>query len=179
MNIQKHKFIRTKKIIQNKKNYSTITVSANGQYLTEFISTVQKLDQSEKERKNHSLLCLDNGEMKHYDSCKWRNPQTFCPALQNGALSMQHYFCEKIYTCYTVLKQVLMEGNIQFKTSVINLLKSTSYVMHQQLYALPTLYLFCIYLRTNSDFCPIQLKLIGFYNRDEKCLQRGTDWVFK
>jgi len=29
----------------------------------------------------------------------------------------------------------------------------------QQLYALPT--------------------LIGFYNRDEKCLQRGTDCVFK
>jgi hypothetical protein len=22
-------------------------------------------------------------------------------------------------------------------------------------------------------------KLIGFYNRDEKCLQRGTDWAFK
>ena len=22
-------------------------------------------------------------------------------------------------------------------------------------------------------------RLIGFYNRDEKCLQRGTDWVFK
>ena len=25
----------------------------------------------------------------------------------------------------------------------------------------------------------VQHKLIGFYNRDEKCLQRGTDWVFK
>ena len=25
----------------------------------------------------------------------------------------------------------------------------------------------------------IQHKLIGFYNPDEKCLQRGTDWVFK
>ena len=54
----------------------------------------------------------------------------------------------------------------------------------QQLYALPTLYLcvlyvFCIYLRTNSDLCHLQHKLIGFYNRDEKCLQRGTDWVFK
>jgi len=24
----------------------------------------------------------------------------------------------------------------------------------------------------------LQHKLIGFYNRDEKCLQRGTDWVF-
>jgi hypothetical protein len=27
--------------------------------------------------------------------------------------------------------------------------------------------------------CQLQHKLIGFYNRDEKCLQRGTDWVFK
>jgi len=41
------------------------------------------------------------------------------------------------------------------------------------------IYVFCIYLRTNSDLCHIQHKLIGFYNRDEKCLQRGTDWVFK
>ena len=38
--------------------------------------------------------------------------------------------------------------------------------------------MFCIYLRTNSDLCLLQHKLIGFYNRDEKCLQRGTDWVF-
>jgi hypothetical protein len=41
------------------------------------------------------------------------------------------------------------------------------------------IYVFSIYLRTNSKFCPIQHKLIGFYNRDEKCLQRGTNWVFK
>jgi len=27
--------------------------------------------------------------------------------------------------------------------------------------------------------CHLQHKLIGFYGRDEKCLQRGTDWVFK
>jgi len=25
----------------------------------------------------------------------------------------------------------------------------------------------------------LQHKLIGIYNRDEKCLQRGTEWVFK
>jgi hypothetical protein len=49
----------------------------------------------------------------------------------------------------------------------------------QQLDGLPTLYLFCIYLRTNSDLCHLQYKLIGFYTRDEMCLQRGTDWVFK
>jgi len=41
------------------------------------------------------------------------------------------------------------------------------------------IYVFCIYLRTNSDLCHLQHKLIGFYNRDEKCLQRDTDWVFK
>ena len=39
--------------------------------------------------------------------------------------------------------------------------------------------MFCIYLRTNSDLCHLQHKLIDFYNPDEKCLQRGTDWVFK
>ena len=39
--------------------------------------------------------------------------------------------------------------------------------------------MFCIYLRTNSDLCHLQHKLIGFYNLDEKCLLRGTDWVFK
>jgi hypothetical protein len=41
------------------------------------------------------------------------------------------------------------------------------------------IYVLCIYLRTNSDLCHLQHKLIGFYNRDEKCLQRGTDWGFK
>jgi len=35
------------------------------------------------------------------------------------------------------------------------------------------------YPRTNSYLCHLQHKLIGFYNRDKKCLQRGTDWVIK
>ena len=41
------------------------------------------------------------------------------------------------------------------------------------------IYVFCIYLRTNSDLCHLQHKLVGFYNRDEKCLLRGTNLVFK
>ena len=51
----------------------------------------------------------------------------------------------------------------------------------QQLYALPTLYLFVLYLseKKNSDLRHLQHKLIGFYNRDEKCLLRDTKWVFK
>jgi hypothetical protein len=41
------------------------------------------------------------------------------------------------------------------------------------------MYVLCIYLRKNSELCHLHHKLIGFYNQDEKCLQRGTDWVFK
>jgi len=33
--------------------------------------------------------------------------------------------------------------------------------------------------RTNSDLCHLRHKLTGFYNRYEKRLQRGTDWIFK
>ena len=57
-----------------------------------------------------------------------------------------------------------------------NHLKPTGYVMNQQF---DIQELFCIYLRTNSDLCHLQHKLIGFYNQDEKCLLRGTNWVFK
>ena len=40
--------------------------------------------------------------------------------------------------------------------------------------------MFCVYHKiNNSDLCHLQHKLIGFYNPDEKCLQRGTDWGFK
>jgi hypothetical protein len=51
----------------------------------------------------------------------------------------------------------------------------------QRLYVLSTPYVrvYFTYLRIKSDLCHLQHKLIGFYNRDEKCLQRGTDWVFK
>ena len=49
----------------------------------------------------------------------------------------------------------------------------------QQLCVLPTLYLRVLYLSENKQrLVPLTDKLIGFYNRDEKCLQRGTDWVF-
>jgi hypothetical protein len=69
---------------------------------------------------------------------------------------------------------------------MINLLKPTGYGMHQQVEHFNNctlcpycIYVFCIYLRTNSDLGHLQHKMIGFYNRDGKCLQRGTDWAFK
>jgi hypothetical protein len=69
------------------------------------------------------------------------------------------------------------------------------------------IYVFCVDLRTKSNYFPIPINVSvfitesesvysavrtgdlnkavyvwarkGFYNRDEKCLQRGTDWGFK
>ena len=51
----------------------------------------------------------------------------------------------------------------------------------QQLYVLATLYLCVLYLSENKQrlVWHLQHKLIGFYNRDEKCFLRGTNWVFK
>ena len=69
--------------------------------------------------------------------------------------------------------------------SLLNLLKLTGYVMDQQfkiqqLYALPTLYLCVLYLSENKQrLVPLTSKLIGFYNRNGKCLLCGTNWAFK
>ena len=58
-------------------------------------------------------------------------------------------------------------------TGVINhLLPSGHYMYHQfnieQFYVLPThcIYVFCVDLRTNSHYFPIQHYLTGLYNRD-------------
>ena len=50
----------------------------------------------------------------------------------------------------------------------------------QQFNFLPTqyIYVFCVDLRTNSDYFLTQHYLTGFYNRDSVCLLRATDWTF-
>ena len=40
-------------------------------------------------------------------------------------------------------------------------------------------HVFCIDLRTNSDYFSMSNSLMSFYNRGRQCLLRGTDWVFK
>ena len=42
--------------------------------------------------------------------------------------------------------------------------------------ALVLRWVFCTDIRTGRNFCFIHHWLIGFYNRDRKCLLRGTDW---
>jgi hypothetical protein len=48
-------------------------------------------------------------------------------------------------------------------------------------YVLPTqcLYVFCVDLRTNSDYFTVQHWLVGFYNWDGVCLLRGTFYILR
>ena len=68
---------------------------------------------------------------------------------------------------------------------VFNLLKLTGHVMQhqfniQQLYVLPTLYLCVLCLSENKQrLVPHTTYNYLFYNREEKCLLRGTDWDLK
>ena len=57
MNIQIHQYIGTTKLYKRKKNHSTITISASGLYLTEFVSAVEKLDQSEQQDGRIKVYC--------------------------------------------------------------------------------------------------------------------------
>ena len=50
----------------------------------------------------------------------------------------------------------------------------------QQFHILPTqcIYVFCVDLRTNSNYFPIRHQLAGLYNRDGVCLLRGTPGLY-
>jgi hypothetical protein len=77
-----------------------------------------------------------------------------------------------------------MSKNLGVCIAVMCTLKPAGHVMHQPVSHSTTVrsahavFMFCIYLRTHSDLYHLQHKRIGFYNLDEKCLQRGTDWGF-
>jgi hypothetical protein len=60
----------------------------------------------------------------------------------------------------------------------INCLVFITETVFTERYGLDT-YVFGVDLRSNSDCFLIQSQLVGFYNRDEECLLRGTGCAFK
>ena len=71
-----------------------------------------------------------------------------------------------------------------YRLKVLQLIERSGHYMYrqfniQQFYVLPTqcIYVFCVDLRTNSHYFPIQHKLTGLYKRNGVCLLRGTDWT--
>jgi hypothetical protein len=134
----------------------------------------------------HSLFISGN-----WSTCfRWYfHPSSGAHTTLSTASGICHTVNKVLFYVFLLSYDILYFINIlrlilQYILSIF-LLKPVGHVMHHQFnIQQPTLcphciYVFCIYLRTNSDLCHLQHKLIGFYNRDEKCLQRGTDWVFK
>jgi len=87
-------------------------------------------------------------------------------------LQGEHRNITKIYKWQTV------NENIPFKAYWLREVP-TSLTFNNCTLCPHCIYVFCIYLRKNSDLCHLQYKLIRFYNRNEKCLLRGTDLFFK
>jgi len=56
-----------------------------------------------------------------------------------------------------------------------------TWIQIRKFYVLPTVprCVFCMDLRTNSDYLPTQHYTAGFHNRGGLCLQRGTSRILK
>ena len=80
------------------------------------------------------------------------------------------------------LKPILLSpylGHTSTVSSPVVTICTTRFNLHK-FYVLPIqcIRVFCVDLRTNSDYFPVQHKLTGLYNWEGVCLLRGTDWVF-
>ena len=64
-----------------------------------------------------------------------------------------------------------------FTSTVATVRTAISIVKKQHFLPARCVCVFCVDLRTNSDYFSIQHWLTGFYNRERVCLLRGTDWI--
>jgi hypothetical protein len=110
----------------------------------------------------------------HVPSPPWVTSGCQTTALPLQALNMEHI---------TLTQQCDISEHVTLPlTRTFNLLVTwctNSLTFNNCTFCPHCIYVFRINLRTNGDLCHLQHKLIGFYNRDGKCLQRGTDWGFK
>jgi hypothetical protein len=114
-----------------------------------------------------------------------------CPRFhlkQNVSFQRWKNRCGSNRSCALALKRFIsLRRKTLFANKLLLALQSpvvttcTTRFNTQQFYVLPSqcTSVLCVDLRTNSDYFPIQPKLIGLYNREEVCSLHSTDWVFK
>ena len=141
---------------------------------------------SSSTNKNHKL-CHDkakeerNKEVKMYLNNK---PLLQVRSMKYFVIIFDHKLTFREHINYMAEKCTKLIFSLS-KSEKLNLLKPTGHVMHQQvLYSTlvlsaHTVFMCFFYLRINSDLRHLYHKVIGFYNRDEKCLQRGKNCIFK
>ena len=82
--------------------------------------------------------------------------------------------CRLWNTVYAVIHNRLTSSSLAFS------LRTTRFKIQKFYMVLAWRSVFCTDLRTHSDLCCIHARqLTGFHSRGGKCLQRGTDLVFK
>ena len=107
------------------------------------------------------VLELGHGHCHHY----WL---TVLPTDTGWAISRLQPSCHYIYRTVVTIRTA--SGHYMYRQFNI-----------QQLYVLPTqcIYVFCVDLRTNSDYFTVQHWLVGFCNWDGVCLLRGTFYILR
>ena len=149
-----------------------------------FLSTCRRIAKRDCQR-NHDFLCFGYRLfIFHYLLLRpaWLCSRSYTRLyLVNGEIlftNVRGFPYKVYYLCPTLPQTGLCQYILTFQSLLVAWC-TTSLTFNNCTICPHCIYVFCIYLRKNSDLCHIQPKLISFHNPDEKCLQLGTDWVFK
>ena len=115
----------------------------------------------------------------------WSGKSTlYSPVVPPGLIFSNSTFCpHSVFMCFvwiweqTAIISLHSTDWLVFITEmecVYCAVRSTFYVLPSQ-----CIYVFCVDLRTNSDYFSVQHWLVGFYNWDGVCLPRGTFYILR
>ena len=112
----------------------------------------------------------------------WTSHREGCSPLQCN-MCIYIYIYIYIYILRKAAKFIAMRGTAAFSPNIVSIRwgkvpcytfkaywlsdASTGLTFNNCTLCPHCIYVFCIYLRTNSDLCHLQHILVGFYNRDE------------
>jgi hypothetical protein len=115
----------------------------------------------------------------HSGHYMYRKAVTICTAQRSLYVPHRgHYMYRKAVTIRTVQRSLYVpySGHYMYHTAVT--IRTTSLTFSNSTFCPHScIYVFCVDLRTNSDYFPIQHWLTGLYNRGGVCLLRGTDCI--
>ena len=86
------------------------------------------------------------------------------------------YICTTVSTCVLGVTRVLLFGVVVLVVLVVSVVVFRLLAFSSRWMGLGVLRV-VLFSVSALRLVLVQNKLIGFYNRDEKCLQRGTDWM--
>jgi len=96
--------------------------------------------------------------------------------VDNSGVSLKPMMCNSVQC----MEKCISEEAENYPFKVLWSLCVPPLLIFQNSTFCPQFILWVLYVsQKNSEFCHTQQSMIGFYNRNGKCLLRGTDWVFR